>query len=262
MENKLKAKLKAGQVVEGCWINIPSPAVARLAASTGLYDWCLVDGEHMPLDPVTMMEMIHAIASAGSTPLVRIPNHGVEWVKWALDAGAQGIMIPMVNTKEQMETIIKYSKYPPMGQRSYGPTWSKFGWNSSGPAGYSGTAGYKDTANKEVLIMPQIESKEAVDNVDAILSVPGVDLAFVGPFDLHLSLGHFPGPEDPPAVTEALNKVLASCKKHGVAPGIFTGGGAQAKKRAEQGFLFVNPGDTVAALSAGMAASSAAYKGK
>lgn len=98
LANTLKAKLKAGKPTEGTWINIPSPAAARLAASAIPLDWALIDGEHMPLSAPLLMEMIHAVAATGVTPLVRIPNHDVSWVKWALDAGAQGIMIPMVNS--------------------------------------------------------------------------------------------------------------------------------------------------------------------
>lgn len=192
----------------------------------------------MPLSAPLMMEMIHAVASTGVTPIVRIPNHDVSWVKWALDAGAQGIMVPMVNTKEQMETIIRHSKYPPWGQRSSGATWSKFGWPGvAGQQGYAGGAEYAQGADREILIIPQIETKEAVDNVDSILSVKGVDMAFVGPFDLHLSLGLAPSGEGAePEFMDAIGKVLAACKKHGVASGIFTTSGAAAKMRVEQGF--------------------------
>jgi 2-keto-3-deoxy-L-rhamnonate aldolase RhmA len=136
-----------------------------------------------------MMEMIHAVASCpGVSPIVRIPNHDVSWVKWALDAGAHGIMIPMVNTREQMETISKHlpslsspsttnalppvshSKYPPFGQRSSGATWAKFGWPATeGASSYAGGAEYAQGADREILIIPQIETKMAVENVDEIL---------------------------------------------------------------------------------------------
>ena len=103
----MKAKLAAGKATVGTWCNIPSPAVARLAAGSIPLDWVLIDGEHCPMSAPLMMEMIHAVASCGVSPIVRIPNHDVSWVKWSLDAGAHGIMIPMVNTREQMETISK-----------------------------------------------------------------------------------------------------------------------------------------------------------
>lgn len=164
------------------------------------------------------MEMIHAVAACGISPIVRIPNHDVSWVKWTLDSGAHGIMIPMVNTKEQMEQIVGHAKYPPLGQRSMGATWAKFGWPSSSESGnsYAGGPEYAQGANREILLIPQIETKTAVENVDEILSVKGVDMAFVGPFDLHLSLGLAPSGEGTePEFVAAIDKVLASCKKNG-----------------------------------------------
>lgn len=171
-----------------------------------------------------------------------------------------------ITAKEQMETIINHSKYPPWGQRSSGATWSKFGWPSpttSSASSYAGPADYAQNADNEILIIPQIETKQAVENVDEILSVKGVDLAFIGPFDLHLSLGLQPSGEGAePEFMAAVEKVLASCKKNGVAPGIFTTSGSAAKMRVEQGFKFVNPSNSVGALMLGMASESKAYQGK
>ena len=180
--------------------------------------------------------------------------------------------------------LVSHSKYPPFGQRSSGATWSKFGWPASGGASsYAGGAEYASGADREILIIPQIETKMAVENVDAILSVKGgersrvesvysvgadhifwstVDMAFVGPFDLHLSLGLAPSGEGAePEFVAAIEKVLASCKKNGVAAGIFTTSGAAAKMRIEQGFQFVNPSNSVGALIGGMAAEAKACSG-
>src|SRR5258706_9789212 len=118
--NQVKEKLKRGEPVLGAWLSLPSVPSARIMARLG-FDWLVVDMEHTAHNPVLMADMVATIADAGtSTPIVRIPGNGVEWYKWALDAGAWGIIVPMVNTREEAQRVVEYAKYPPPGSRSIG----------------------------------------------------------------------------------------------------------------------------------------------
>ncbi|TPX35772.1 hypothetical protein SmJEL517_g01876 [Synchytrium microbalum] len=236
----LRAKLASGKPCIGAWLDIPNPAVARVISRLG-FDWCLIDMEHAPMTIQIAAEMVAAIGSSSDcSPIVRVPGHGVEWFKWALDAGAHGIIIPMVNTKEQCEAVVSHCRYPPEGTRSAGVFYAQYAFSSLKDQA-NGVPTYLAEANREILVMPQIESKTALENVDEILSVPGVDLAFVGPTDLHLSLNLAPSAEGrEPIFLEALEKIKASAKKNNVKLGIFATGGAASKQRIAEGFQFVN----------------------
>jgi 4-hydroxy-2-oxoheptanedioate aldolase len=199
------------------------------------FDWLSVDMEHSAQNPVLVAEMIATIADAGtSAPFVRIPYNSVEWFKWVLDAGAWGVIVPMVNTREEAQRAVEWSRYPPVGMRSIGGVFGPYGF------GVTDRPSYARAANNEILVIIQIESVQALQNLDEILSVPGIDVAFIGPNDLHAQLGLPPSSEGAePAFMEALERVKAAARKHSVALGIFSSDGEAAAERIRQGFQMV-----------------------
>lgn len=178
------------------------------------------------MTPEKMTNAVHSIAQHSNgtcAPIVRIPSPSLEWTKWALDSGASGIVIPMVTSAAEMKQILSFAFYPPRGKRSFGP----FQASLAIPMDKKGdtdtradTSSYVATLAKGIAIIPQIEDVEGLKNVDEILSLDGVDAAFVGPFDLRASLGlqpSFDGTED--IFVDAIDKILASTKKYGKAVG-------------------------------------------
>ena len=232
--NHVKEKLKRGEPVLGAWLSLPGIVPARVMARLG-FDWLLIDMEHSAHSAVLMADMVGTIADAGTcAPLVRVPAHNVEWFKWALDAGAWGVLTPMVNTREEAERIVSWSKYPPLGTRSIGGAFAPYGF------GTSDRHRYIERANDEILVIVQIESAQAMQNLDAILSVPGIDVAFVGPNDLHAQLGLFPSMEGTePEFLAALERILTVARQNSVAPGIMSSDGRSAAERVRQGFQMV-----------------------
>jgi 2-keto-3-deoxy-L-rhamnonate aldolase RhmA len=233
--NFVKQKLQRHEPALGAWLSLPSVLSARLMAHLG-FDWLLIDMEHTAHNPVLMADMVATITDAGTcAPIVRVPTNSVEWFKWALDAGAWGVMVPMVNTREDAERIIEYTKYPPTGRRSNGGVFAPYGF------GIRGRTEYTKAANDEILVVAQIESVQALQNLDEILSVPGLDVAFIGPNDLHMSLGLPPSSDGTePAFMEALERIKTATQKHNVALGILSGNGEQAAKRVQQGFHMIS----------------------
>jgi 4-hydroxy-2-oxoheptanedioate aldolase len=199
------------------------------------FDWLLVDMEHSAQNAALMADMIATIADAGtSAPFVRIPYNSVEWFKWALDAGAWGVIVPMVNSRAEAQRAVDCAKYPPVGNRSIGGTFAPYGF------GTTNRTQYNQAANDEIIVGVQIESTQGLEHLDDILSVPGIDVAFVGPNDLHAQLGFPPSYEGTePEFVAALEHIKASAREHHVAPGIMSGNGEAAAERVRQGFQMV-----------------------
>src|SRR5438445_11361222 len=233
--NLVKEKLKRGEPALGAWLSLPSVPSARIMARLG-FDWLVVDMEHSAQNPVLMADMIATIVDAGScAPIVRVPANSVEWFKWALDAGAWGVVVPMVNTREEAHRAVEYTKYPPIGERSIGGAFGPYGF------GITNWHDYARTANDEIIVTIQIESRQALQHLDEILSVPGIDVAFVGPNDLHAQLGLTPSSEGAePEFLDALERIKAAARNHRVATGIFSGGGEAAAERIRQGFQMIS----------------------
>src|SRR5438046_3937677 len=233
--NLVKEKLERGEPALGAWLSLPSVPAARIMARLG-FDWLCVDMEHTAQNPALMADMVATIADAGtSAPIVRIPASGVEWCKWALDAGAWGVIVPMVNTREEAQRAVEFTKYPPRGTRSIGGAFGPYGF------GITDWPEYARTANDEIIVAVQIESAQAVQNLDDIISVPGIDVAFVGPNDLHAQLGLTPSTEGAePEFVEAVERIKASARKHNVALGIFSKDGEAAAERVRQGFSMIS----------------------
>jgi 2-keto-3-deoxy-L-rhamnonate aldolase RhmA len=226
MKNPLKEKLSAGECVFGTWQMTNSPDVSEILTHTGS-DCIMIDGEHGSMDIETAGRLVTAIKTTETVPLLRVPWNDLALIKRGLDTGVYGIMIPMINSKEEAERAVSYCKYPPVGVRGLG----------AGRATVFGAMGgsYFPDANKEILVIVQIEHYKAVEAVEEILSVPGIDIAFVGPGDLGMSMGL---PMESPKLEDSFRKVIAACKSNNIVPGIMTWTGV-IKKQMDMGFRFL-----------------------
>jgi 4-hydroxy-2-oxoheptanedioate aldolase len=233
-DNPIKIRLARGEACRGAWLGIPSMHSARLVSRLPL-DWLTVDTEHAPTDPNTLAQMVAVIAdSRGPVPFVRLAQSSVETIKRALDSGAYGIIVPMINTRAEAEQVVAWAKFPPQGQRSFGSSYAPLAFGQSMPE-------YLREANRQTMVCVQIENQAALGNLDAIFSTPGLEMAFVGPIDLSVSLGLDPIPENPhPIFQEAIKDILNAARVHHLPLGIFCSDGKAAGQRIHQGFLFVN----------------------
>jgi 4-hydroxy-2-oxoheptanedioate aldolase len=228
-ENKLKSIWARGEAVVNGWLSIPSAFSAEVMAHQG-FDSLTVDMQHGVIDYQVAVTMLQGISTTGAMPLARVPWNDPARLMKILDAGAYGIICPMVNTREEAEALVRACKYPPRGYRSWGPVRASI---------YAG-ADYGDHANDDIVVMPMIETAEAMKNLDEILSVPGVDGVYVGPSDLSLALGLKPRLDQTDApVVEAQQKIAEACKRHGVVAGIHNSTAAYALKMIAQGYQFV-----------------------
>lgn len=243
-ENGFRRRVCAGEVLVGTIIGLNSPQAAEILSDTG-FDWLFIDAEHGAHDPLAVESLIQA--TGDRTPcLVRIPVHEETWVEKMLDVGASGIIAPQVNTVAQAKEVVSYAKYPPQGERGVGVA----------RAQRYGTAfeSYVAQANDSLLTVIQIEHKDAVANVRELAAVEGVDVLFIGPYDLSTSMG-IPGQVQDPAVQEAIAEVLAVCREAGKVPGIFGMKPDAVSRYVEMGFTLVGIG--VDALFLSQAASQA-----
>jgi 4-hydroxy-2-oxoheptanedioate aldolase len=232
LPNHVKRNLEAGRPQFGSLLNIGDPLVAEMMASIG-FDWLLVDTEHGPIDLATLANMFATITRYPVAPFVRVPALSEESVKRVLDAGAWGVLAPNVRTREEAELLVAACKYPPAGVRSLGAGRFSLSFKTDGPT-------YFQRANDEILVIVQIEHAEAVKNIDAILSVPGVDALYVGPNDLCASMGLAPSLEPPHReFEEAMEVVFAAARRHGIVPGIHCGTTETVNRRIREGWPLV-----------------------
>jgi 4-hydroxy-2-oxoheptanedioate aldolase len=258
--NGLREAWAQGRAALGAWLTIPSGFSAEIMAHAG-FDWVCVDMQHGVIDYQQMVGMLQAVSATAVTPLARVPWNEPGIIGKTLDAGARGVIIPMVNTRAEAERAVWSCRYAPAGGRSYGPL----------RANYAAGFDYFEHANDDVLCIVMIETRDAVGRVDEILSVPGIDAVYIGPADLSITLGLPPAPDhDAASFTEAIDTILASCLAHSVVPGI-AGNQKTAPKRVAQGFklvevasdarlLGVGAGDALHAVAPdGRATSKSAY---
>jgi 4-hydroxy-2-oxoheptanedioate aldolase len=228
-ENKLKSIWARGEAVVNGWLSIPSAFSAEVMAHQG-FDSLTVDMQHGVIDYQVAVTMLQGISTTGAMPMARVPWNDPARLMKILDAGAYGVICPMVNTRAEAEALVRACKYPPRGYRSWGPVRASI---------YAG-ADYGDHANDDIVVMPMIETAEAMKNLDDILSVPGVDGVYVGPSDLSLALGLKPRLDQTDApVVEAQQKIAEACKRHGVVAGIHNSTATYALKMIAQGYQFV-----------------------
>lgn len=209
MPDNFRTRLRRGDRLLGIIVAIDSPEVVEMLADVG-FDWLFLDGEHSPISPGNLQRLM--LAAANTPCVVRVPSHDEFWIKQALDGGAAGIIAPLVNDAAQARTVVGRAKYPPQGTRGVG-TARALGY------GYS-IADYVARANDETAVIVQAEHRDALTNIDAIASTPGVDALFVGPFDLSLSMGKA-GQVADPEVVAAISKIHTAGREHNLPLGIF-----------------------------------------
>jgi 4-hydroxy-2-oxoheptanedioate aldolase len=230
MANKVKDIWKSGKAVVNAWLAIPSGFSAEVMAQCG-FDSVTVDLQHGVQDYLSMVQCFQAFSGHPVTPMVRVPWNEPGIIGKVLDGGAYGVICPMVNTKAEAEAFVAACKYPPRGTRSNGPIRS----------GLYGDAGaYQKTANDEILCLPMIETRTAVENMEAILDVEGVSGVYVGPSDLGFSYGLVPKLDrEEPEILKIYDKLLKECDKRGIYPGIHCSGAAGAARNIALGFKLV-----------------------
>ena len=204
-----RQRLLNQETLIGTLISIPSPEVVELLSQTG-FDWLFIDAEHGAFGPA---EIISLLQAAHDCPcIVRIPGPDEGWIKKVLDAGATGIIVPRISSADQAQTVVRYAKYPPAGQRGVG----------LGRAHHYGRefSSYLQNANERTVIVLQAENQQALDNIDEISRIAGLDAVLIGPYDLSASLGHT-GAVDHPVVQKAIQQISDSCKANNTCLGIF-----------------------------------------
>ena len=232
IRNHVKQSLKAGRPQFGTLLNFGDPLVAEMMAAVG-FDWLLVDTEHGPIDLATLATMFATITRYPVAPFVRVHAIAEENFKRVLDAGAWGVLAPNVRTREEAELLVAACKYPPAGVRSLGSGRFALSFKTDPQT-------YFARANDELLVIAQVEHIDAVKNIDAILSVPGIDACYVGPNDFCASMGLAPSLEPPHReFEEAMRTVLAAAKRHGVAAGIHSATPETVNRRIAEGWTLV-----------------------
>jgi len=224
----LRKRILAGECVYGMMIRFSrDPGAPCVFAGAG-YDFCFIDMEHGSYNMETIADLIRGAKSAGIAPLIRVPRLETFFISRVLDAGAEGVMVPMTSNREQAEAIVRYGKYAPLGQRGLG---SMSGMTDFKPRK---APEYMKEANDNTLLIAQIETREAIENIDEILSVEGIDVGVIGPNDLSISLG-IPDQLGSEMIQEAIGKVVETAKRHGKASGIHIGSTDAIKKWKAKG---------------------------
>jgi 4-hydroxy-2-oxoheptanedioate aldolase len=230
MANRIKQRLKEGKAVINGWLAIPSGFSAEVMAQCG-WDSVTVDMQHGVQDYQSMVQCFQAMQPHPPTPLVRVPWNEPGIIGKVLDGGAWGVICPMVNTREEAQRLVEYSLYPPAGKRSNGPIRA---------AMYGEASNYQKIANDEILVIPMIETQDAIDNIEAILDVPGISGIYVGPSDLGFSLGMVPTLDrEEPKILGIYEMLIRETKKRGLFAGLHNGTATYAARMIDMGFRFV-----------------------
>lgn len=239
--NKVREALLNGKPTIGTWIQTGSPVAAEILARAG-YDWIAVDCEHSSIGIESFAETARGIYGRGVVTLARVRENDTLAIRQVLDMGAEGVIVPMVNSAEDARRAVQSAKYPPVGQRGFGYCRAN-NWGVD-------FASYAQTANEDVCVVVMIESKQAVEQIDEILSVEGVDGVFIGPYDMSGSYGCV-GKTSEPVIIEACAKVLEACERHGKAAGqhIVLPNDQNVSKALADGFTFIALGTDIVFLA-------------
>ena len=239
--NRLRQLWAEDKAAVNGWLAIPNGFSAEVMAHQG-WDSLTIDLQHGVIDYAALVPMLQAISTTATVPIVRVPWLEPGILMKALDAGAYAVICPMVNTREDAQKLVHYTSYAPQGTRSFGPI----------RATLYGGADYPQHANSTIVRFAMIETAQALDNLDSILSVEGLDAIYIGPSDLSLSLGCKPVFDDvDPKAQQAIEHIMARAKAHGVVAGIHNGRADVARARVELGFRFVTLGSDARLLAAG-----------
>jgi 4-hydroxy-2-oxoheptanedioate aldolase len=240
-ENRLRTLWKAGAAAVNGWLAIPNSFATETMAHQG-WDSLTIDLQHGVVDYAAMVCMLQAISTTDTVPVVRVPWLEPGILMKTLDAGAYGVICPMVNTREDAQKLVAWTHYAPRGTRSFGPV----------RALLYGGADYPQHANDTIVSFAMIETAQALENLDDILSVEGLDAIYIGPSDLSLALGCAPAFDDvEPRVAQAIDHILERARAHGVVAGIHNGSPEAAQKRIAKGFQFVTVSSDARLLAAG-----------
>lgn len=245
----LARRLRAGETIFSGWCMMGSPIVAETIAREGFAS-VVLDAQHGLWDTASILSGIGAVHHAGSTPMVRVPLGDFGAVSRALDFGAEGIVAPMINTAADARQFAAAAKYPPLGERSFGPPRAMM------LQGQAAATVYLPAANDGTLTFAMIETPQALENVDAIAGTPGIDALFIGPYDLSTSLSAGKAQDiNAPEVEQAIDRIGAAAKKAGKIPGIYCRDAARALDMAKRGFRFLTVGSDFSLVREGVAAS-------
>jgi 2-keto-3-deoxy-L-rhamnonate aldolase RhmA len=242
VESSLKKSLKEGKTVIGATLVVPNVDAALAAASAG-FDFLWIEMEHGPTTLESLRAMLLVTRGAPAVPITRVPVNELWTAKRVLDMGSLGVVFPFTSTRALAEQAVAACKYPPLGGRGFGPGLAATRYGLS-------ATDYVKFANDNVVVVVIIEQKQAIENIDAIASVPGIDVMFIGANDLSFSLG-VGGKLNDPLVEAAYEKVLAAGKKYGVPVGYPAGTPAEINKRIAQGFRFFQAGNELSLLRDG-----------
>ncbi len=240
-ENPVRRQLREGRPVLGLTITTPSPDVAAQAGNLG-FDFIWIEMEHSAVTLETARAMILATRGTPTVPFIRVPVNELWTAKRALDIGALGVIFPFTSTPELARRAVEACKYPPLGKRGFGPGLAGLRWPAPG--------GYQDFADQNAMVVVIIEQKEAVERIEEIAAVPGIDVIFIGTSDLSFSLG-LRGRQDDPRHREAVARVVAAARKHKIPLGRPAGNPAQLKEFIEQGFQFFQAPSELSLVAAG-----------
>ncbi len=258
--NSLKAAWNDGSTTIGLWLATGDAAAAESLGGIG-YDYVCLDLQHGLLDYADVVPILTALGPSPAIPLARAPWNEPGIIGKLLDAGTMGVIIPMVNSPAEAEQAVAACRYAPHGSRSWGPTRAASALRD--PNAASDRGGYHDGANTEIACIPMIETKAAVDNLEAILDVEGIDAVYVGPADLSISYGLAPASDHPDSAVyqEALAKIVEVSRSRGVTPGIHTVP-SLVQHRREQGFRMITATSNLLAQVAGARDALAEARGE
>jgi 4-hydroxy-2-oxoheptanedioate aldolase len=248
--NPFKRALKAGKPQIGLWSSLSSNYTVEVIAGAG-FDWILLDTEHSPSDLENLLTQLQAAAPYPSHPVVRVAWNDMVTIKRVLDIGAQSLLVPYVSSAAEARSAVSNTRYPPAGVRGVAGT--------TRATRFGRVQDYARRAHEEICLLVQVETQQALDNIDAISAIDGVDGIFIGPADLHASLGHageIANPKVKPMIDEAIRRI----RKSGKAPGILTPNEADARHWLECGALFVAVGSDVGILARGTEALAGKFK--
>jgi len=230
-KNVIKAKIKAGQPALGVFINFASPAAVEIVGYSGV-DFVVIDAEHGPMSEQACEEMVRAADVVGITPIIRVAQNVPQVILRHLDVGALGVQMPMINTRADAELAVRSVKYYPLGRRGLA------GMRASAFGLVTPLSEYVEEANRETMLITHVETVEAVENLEQVLEVEGIDVVFIGPTDLSQAMG-YPGRPNEPVVQETIDRVIKQVLASGKAVGTICSTGEQAKKLIDRGVLYI-----------------------
>jgi 4-hydroxy-2-oxoheptanedioate aldolase len=249
-KNAFKAAIKAGKPQIGLWCSIPSNYTAEVLAGAG-FDWLLLDTEHTPVDIETVVTQLQAVAPYPTTAVVRVPSNDKTTIKRYLDTGAQALLIPMVDTVEDAKAAVSYTRFPESGFRGVA--------GATRATRFGRVQNYHRRAHEEICTLIQVESREALTHIEAMAAIDGIDGIFIGPADLHASLGYL-GERAHKDIMPVIDDAIRRIAKAGKAPGILTDSEENARRWLDCGATFVATGSDVSLLAKSADALRAKFK--